>query len=212
MSGASDMRDWILDLFIREDKSQGAPRAGNGHGATGRDWDDAGLSDEDRQAAAERHRNELAVWMFRPPWPGRSDADKARDLARLHATGRPMSRCFPLDWYLYVVRHHYFQFSGRAGRRECMFFLAGAVLLTGLSIILDGLLLSGGASGWLLLLAFLFSLAPSLGVAIRRLHDIDKSGWWLLIALIPFLGVFMLLFWAACLGDRGPNAYGDPPG
>jgi uncharacterized membrane protein YhaH (DUF805 family) len=51
-------------------------------------------------------------------------------------------------------------------------------------------------------------LIPGLAVAIRRLHDTDKSGWWLLIALIPLAGIIVLIVFWATDGAPGPNQYG----
>lgn len=64
------------------------------------------------------------------------------------------------------------------------------------------------------MLSGLFSLAlfiPSLAVAVRRLHDIGRSGWWLLIGLIPLVGAFVLLVFAVQDSQPGSNAYGPNP-
>jgi hypothetical protein len=52
---------------------------------------------------------------------------------------------------------------------------------------------------------------PSIAVAVRRLHDIDRSGWWILIGLIPLVGVILLLVWFASEGTHGPNRFGPDP-
>ena len=64
------------------------------------------------------------------------------------------------------------------------------------------------------LIASLYSLAvflPGLGVDIRRLHDTDRSGWWVLLGLIPFAGGLALLVLFALAGTPGPNRYGPSP-
>ena len=53
-------------------------------------------------------------------------------------------------------------------------------------------------------------LVPSLAVAIRRLHDTNKSGWFLLLALIPIVGFIVLIVFLATPGEPGPNNYGLP--
>ena len=53
-------------------------------------------------------------------------------------------------------------------------------------------------------------LIPSITISIRRLHDINRSGWWLLITFIPF-GLFVILYWKLLLGDKKPNQYGPVP-
>ena len=55
------------------------------------------------------------------------------------------------------------------------------------------------------------SFIPSLAVAIRRLHDTDRSGWWLLIGLVPIVGAFILLYFYVIEGTRGPNRFGPDP-
>ncbi|KUK79417.1 MAG: Uncharacterized protein XD95_0401 [Microgenomates bacterium 39_7] len=63
-------------------------------------------------------------------------------------------------------------------------------------------------------LTSLYSLAvllPSLAVGVRRLHDIGKSGWMMLISLIPLIGIFWLIILMATSGDEGENEYGMPP-
>ncbi|GAA4409577.1 DUF805 domain-containing protein [Quisquiliibacterium transsilvanicum] len=64
------------------------------------------------------------------------------------------------------------------------------------------------------LLSGLFVLAmllPSLAVSVRRLHDIGRSGWWLLVSFIPLIGAIVLLVFALRDGDAGDNAYGPNP-
>ena len=54
-------------------------------------------------------------------------------------------------------------------------------------------------------------LLPSLAVAVRRLHDTDRSGWWWWLILIPLVGIIVLIVWWATQGTRGPNRYGEDP-
>jgi uncharacterized membrane protein YhaH (DUF805 family) len=64
------------------------------------------------------------------------------------------------------------------------------------------------------ILGSLYSLAvlvPSVAVGVRRMHDIGKSGWVLLVGLIPIIGAILLIIWAATEGNRGPNQYGSDP-
>jgi uncharacterized membrane protein YhaH (DUF805 family) len=60
----------------------------------------------------------------------------------------------------------------------------------------------------------LFGLAtflPGLAVAVRRLHDIDRTGWWILLALIPLVGAIVLIIWYCTKGTDGPNRFGPNP-
>ncbi|MGH1409066.1 MAG: DUF805 domain-containing protein [Aeromonas sp.] len=54
-------------------------------------------------------------------------------------------------------------------------------------------------------------LLPSLAVAARRLHDTDRSAWWLLLGLIPIIGTLVLIYFMVCNGQQGPNRFGDDP-
>ena len=72
-----------------------------------------------------------------------------------------------------------------------------------------------GAGGWILIgllcLWALFTFIPNLAVAVRRLHDQDKSGWMILLALIPLVGGIIVLVFMLLDGTRGPNQYGPDP-
>ena len=112
-----------------------------------------------------------------------------------------------MHWYLDVLKQ-YAVFNGRARRKEFwMFALVNFVI----SIVL---LLVDMATDGFDLLALLYSLAvllPSLGVSIRRLHDTDRSGWWVLVGFVPILGGIILLVLMAIEGDSGPNSHGPNP-
>jgi uncharacterized membrane protein YhaH (DUF805 family) len=105
-----------------------------------------------------------------------------------------------MNWYLAVLKK-YATFDGRARRKEYwMFFLFNFLATMVLSI------LSGFVSilGILSLVYGLGTLLPSIGAAIRRLHDTGHSGWWLLVPLVPI--VFMVQ-----AGTAGDNQYGSDP-
>ncbi|HGE2348832.1 DUF805 domain-containing protein [Pseudomonas aeruginosa] len=113
-----------------------------------------------------------------------------------------------MEWFLKCVKEHYFDFNGRARRKEYwMFTLVNIIISVALSVVL------GLISEKLLPIANLYSLAvllPALGVTARRLHDINKSGWWMLIALIPIVGLY-LIYLLAKDSDAGQNQYGQNP-
>jgi uncharacterized membrane protein YhaH (DUF805 family) len=117
-----------------------------------------------------------------------------------------------MNWYLGVLKK-YAEFNGRARRKEYwMFFLFNLLISIGLSIIDT---MTGAVNQWGLgLLSGLYGLAvlvPSIAVAVRRLHDTDRSGWWLLISLIPLIGVIVLLVFLLLDGTPGDNKYGPSP-
>lgn len=112
-----------------------------------------------------------------------------------------------VEYYKQVVFERYAQFEGRAGRAQFWWFVLANLIINVLLQIL------ASAADALVIVSLLYSLAiiiPSLAVAIRRLHDTGKSGWWLLIGLVPIVGVIVLIVFYATEGDAGPNQYGEP--
>lgn len=99
----------------------------------------------------------------------------------------------------------YVDFNGRARRSEYWYFcLFNFVVSAVISIVF-------GSDSALITIFSLAVLLPGLGVAARRLHDIGKSGWCLLLALIPLVGAIIIIVWMCREGDSGSNAYGDDP-
>ncbi len=117
-----------------------------------------------------------------------------------------------MNWYLDVLKK-YFVFQGRARRKEYwMFALFNMLAYIALAIV-EGILGMGGEGG-LGVLSTLYTLAvllPSLGVTVRRLHDTGRSGWWLLICLVPFIGGIVLLIFLVLDSQTGTNQYGPNP-
>ena len=117
-----------------------------------------------------------------------------------------------MEWYLKVLRN-YFNFEGRARRKEYWMFVLFNLIAGVVLAIVDSVLHTRTASG-IGIVGSLYSLAvlvPSIAVGARRLHDIGRSGWWQLIALIPVVGVVVLIVWWARLGDQAPNDWGPNP-
>ena len=118
-----------------------------------------------------------------------------------------------MNWYLEVLKK-YTVFGGRAGRPEYWYFVLFNVAASLILEFLDGLFGTFSNSARIGLLGSLYSLAvlcPTIGVGMRRLHDINRSGWWLLIGFIPIVGWIVLIVWAATGSDPGPNQYGSGP-
>ena len=120
-----------------------------------------------------------------------------------------------MEWMLMPYRR-YAEFSGRSRRKEYwMYVLFNIIVAVVLSILegVAGLSQMVGPYGPLTALFVLGSLVPSIAVSIRRLHDTDRSGWWLLLALVPIIGSLVLLYFYILEGTRGQNEYGaDPKG
>lgn len=118
-----------------------------------------------------------------------------------------------MHWYVEVLKK-YAVFSGRSRRKEYWLFVLFNVIFTFVLGFIDGLAglvdsTSGyGPLGGLYTLAILI---PSIAVGVRRLHDTDRSGWWLLIALVPLIGALVLLVFLASDSQAGSNRYGLNP-
>ncbi|MDQ7743352.1 DUF805 domain-containing protein [Hydrogenophaga pseudoflava] len=101
-----------------------------------------------------------------------------------------------------TVFSKYVDFEGRATRSEYWWWALFMLLLAVVMAVVVGETVAN--------LVFLGLLLPSLGVGARRLHDIGKSGWWLLVNFIPLIGMILLIYWAV-QPSEGDNAYGPVP-
>ncbi len=118
-----------------------------------------------------------------------------------------------MNWYLQVLKN-YTVFSGRARRKEYWMFALFNLIFVIAAMIIDnviGTTMAGLPYGLFYFLYGLAVLIPSLAVAVRRLHDVGKSGWFLLIALIPVVGGIWLLVLFFTDGVTGQNEYGTNP-
>ena len=101
----------------------------------------------------------------------------------------------------------YAVFRGRSSRKEYWFFDLGYVILQIVAMLIDRsmeMTLFG-------VIASLGLVIPSIAVSVRRLHDRDKSGWWVLLVFIPLIGAIMLLVQFCRRGTVGENRFGDDP-
>ncbi len=111
------------------------------------------------------------------------------------------------------VLTQYATFSGRARRSEFWWFALASFLASIVASIIDAVIGSdlGAGTGVISLLLSLALLIPSIAVAVRRLHDTGKSGWWVLLWLIPIVGwIVLIVFWAQD-GHPAPNQHGPSP-
>lgn len=108
-----------------------------------------------------------------------------------------------MEWYLAVLKN-YVGFSGRAHRKEYwMYTLINLIIVLVLNVLV-------GVVEQLMIVSTIYALAtllPSLAVASRRLHDTDRSAWWLLLAIIPLVGLVLIVFLCQ-KGTEGPNRFG----
>ena len=107
-----------------------------------------------------------------------------------------------------TVFKKYATFTGRARRPEYWWFVLFNFIGNFVLSIIDAMVFGSGDTGPLSGLFSLAILIPSIAVGARRLHDIGRSGWWLLIGLIPLLGWIILIIWLVKKGDEHPNEYG----
>jgi uncharacterized membrane protein YhaH (DUF805 family) len=123
-----------------------------------------------------------------------------------------------MDYYTGVFKK-YADFSGRARRKEYWMFALINVIVSIIIGIIDGVLgtrmeFGSGMSGGIGILGLIYTiviLVPSLALMVRRLHDTNRSGLWLFIVLIPFLGALVMLVFSLMDSTPGSNKYGPNP-
>ena len=117
----------------------------------------------------------------------------------------------------------YAQFEGRSDRKEFWYFVMVYIIIVAILGVLDGVLFGTGQAGMesgglhssasspLAAIFMIGSFIPYLAVSVRRLHDTGKTGWWILIGLIPLIGIIWLIVLYAEKGQPEANAHGEPP-
>lgn len=100
----------------------------------------------------------------------------------------------------------YAQFQGRASRSEYWWWTLFVIIASIVTSIIDGVIFEGAPLTYALLSLGL--LLPATGVTVRRLHDIDRSGWWYWVILIPFVGAILMIVWLCTRGTSGENRFG----
>ena len=117
-----------------------------------------------------------------------------------------------MNWYLKALKQ-YATFSGRSQRSEYWFFILfysiGYIVLS----FVDGMIGTFSFEAGMGLLSGIFLLAhllPYIGVSVRRLHDIGKSGWWYLLVILPIIGPIVLLLFFI-MDSKEDNQYGANP-
>ncbi|CCN34459.1 conserved hypothetical protein [Vibrio nigripulchritudo SO65] len=111
-----------------------------------------------------------------------------------------------MEWYLAVLKK-YSVFEGRARRKEYWMFILFNAIFTSILGLIDKIL----GIEFLGIIYGLALIVPGIAVNVRRLHDIGRTGWWVLIALVPFIGWAVLIIFAATEGVKGGNEYGADP-
>jgi uncharacterized membrane protein YhaH (DUF805 family) len=114
-----------------------------------------------------------------------------------------------MHWYLQVLRS-YTQFDGRSRRSEYWYFFLFNLIVAIVLGFADSVLRRIVGFGMLGMIYSLAIVVPGIAVSIRRLHDTDRSGWWLLLAIVPIVGLVLIWFMAQD-SDASTNRYGRNP-
>jgi uncharacterized membrane protein YhaH (DUF805 family) len=107
----------------------------------------------------------------------------------------------------------YIGFGGRAARSEYWYWVLFILLLQIVAWLIDMTLFGFNTTGVnpIGAIVSLATLLPGLAVSVRRLHDIDRAGWWIFLVLIPLIGAIVLIYWACLRGTVGANRFGPDP-
>ncbi len=112
-----------------------------------------------------------------------------------------------MNWYIKVLQN-YAVFSGRARRKEYWMFVLFNMIVSIALAVIEGVI---GGPGIAVIIYSLAVMIPSIAVAVRRLHDTSRSGWWIFITLIPLIGSIVILIFLVLDSAEGDNDYGANP-
>jgi uncharacterized membrane protein YhaH (DUF805 family) len=119
-----------------------------------------------------------------------------------------------MKWFLDALRSKYATFTGRARRKEYWYFVLFYVLAFIVLAVVDevtGTLDEEAGIGLLSGIFVLATIVPLIAVTVRRLHDTDRSGWWVLLNLVPIIGGIVLLVFTVLDSQPGANRFGPNP-
>jgi uncharacterized membrane protein YhaH (DUF805 family) len=105
----------------------------------------------------------------------------------------------------------YVNFEGRSSRSAFWYFQLFFGLVLVVAMILDQFIARNPSIGMLRIAVTLVFFLPLLAAGVRRLHDIDRSGWWMPLGCVPIIGDIILVVWQCNVGTEGPNRFGDDP-
>jgi len=106
---------------------------------------------------------------------------------------------------------NYVHFSSRAVRSEYWYWALFATVTAIVAALLDRALFSRSGASPIYAIVGLALFLPGLAVSVRRLHDLDRSGWWFFLLFIPLIGAIWILVWFCTRGTVGPNRFGPDP-
>jgi len=113
--------------------------------------------------------------------------------------------------YALMPLKNYAGFTGRSGRAEFWWYTLAIFIVQIVAQSIDTMVMGGemGGLGFISGAISLLTFIPGLAVGFRRLHDTDRSAWWLLIGLVPLVGIIVLIVFWASAGTAGPNKFGN---
>ena len=118
-----------------------------------------------------------------------------------------------MNWYLEVLKK-YAVFDGRAQRAEYWYFFLFSMIISLVFVVIDIATGSFNEETGFGLLSGIYTLAvliPTIAVGVRRLHDTNRTGWWMLLALVPLIGFIVLIVFFVIDSDQSDNQYGSNP-
>ena len=118
-----------------------------------------------------------------------------------------------MNWYIKVLKQ-YVVFSGRSQRKEYWYFFLFNILALFLLVFIDdavGTLNPETGQGLISTIYMLAVILPYFGVGIRRLHDTNRTGWWLLLGFVPIIGPIVLIVFFCLDSNQEENKYGKNP-
>lgn len=127
--------------------------------------------------------------------------------------GPPADRMVEFSDAISLGFKNYFQFRGRSSRGAYWWWSLAMALVGAAAGVADAIMfgdqfIAAEETGPIAAILSLATFFPSLSVSIRRLHDVNRSGWWLLL-IFTIIGIFLLLYWYVQPGDRRANKYGE---
>ena len=132
-------------------------------------------------------------------------------MTETNSTVRPTQMMSIGDSITNCLTNNYVGFSGRASRSEYWFWVLFTMIVSLVAGIMDGFIFgSEFGTGTISNIAAVIYFLPGLAVFARRLHDVGRSGWWILSSIL-ILPVLLLLYWLIIEGDSNPNEYGEVP-
>lgn len=116
-----------------------------------------------------------------------------------------------MEWMILPFRR-FAEFTGRSRRQEFWMFTLFSIIAAIAAALIDFMFgFAPEENGPLGIVVSLVFLVPSISVSIRRLHDVARTGWWLLLVLVPIIGWIVLIVWNCTDGTRGTNRFGPDP-